>query len=434
MKKLPHAQRGTARVNIPQRDQVELRYASLDEMIADDHRVRRVWDYAMACDLTEQYSKILAVEGRPGRKPVDPRLLFALWLFATIEGVTSARRLDELTRRDLPYMWLCGRVSVNYRLLAAFRADHGALLERLMIDSIAVLLHNDLIALDTVAQDGMRVRASAGSSSFRTAESLAAAHAQATEHVEQLKRQQAADPSGDERRSRAAQQRAAEERRQRIEQAQQELKQINEQREQRVGKPTSTPRASTTDPEARRMKMGDGGFRPAYNVQFVSDAATRLIVAVDVTNQGTDSGLMQPMHAQLKEDYDVVPSKYLVDGGFSKMEDVTVLDQAGTAVHAPLSCEKKHIAAGKDPYARKPGDTDEMAAFRKRMGTSEAKELYKQRGGVAEFPNAECRNRGLTQFRVRGKLKVKAQSLWHAVAFNFMRFMNLGYLETVMSG
>jgi transposase len=434
MSKARHAQRGTARTKLPERQQVEMRLLSLDQMIEADHRVRLVWEYAQACDLTELYERIRAVAGRPGRDAVDPRLLFALWLFATIEGVSSARRLADFTERDLPYMWLCGGVSVNYHLLADFRAQNGALLERLMIESVAVLLHQKLITLETVAQDGMRVRAHAGSSSFRREESLEAALAEATEHVERLKREHEDDPSGDDRRSRAARNRAAEDRLRRIQQAQEELKQIKSQREERVGKPTSTPRASTTDPEARRMKTGDGGFRPAFNVQFATDAATRIIVAADVTNQGTDCGLMGPMHTQLGDDYGVAPGNYMVDGGFAKMEDVTALEKANTAVHAPLPCEKKHLAAGKDPYARKPRDTDEMAAFRKRMGTPQAKELYKQRSSVAEFPNADCRNRGLTQFRVRGLVKAKAQTMWHALAFNFLRFVNLGFLETVMRG
>lgn len=411
-----------------------MRCVSLDQLVEADHRVRLVWQYAESCDLTELYQSIRAVEGHVGRDPVDPRLLFALWLFATLEGVTSARRLAALTERDLPYQWLCGGVSVNHHRLSDFRAAHGELLERLMVDSIGVLLHQKLITLEAVAQDGMRVRASAGSSSFRREQSLDAALAEAQEHVDRLKQEREDDPSGDDRRGRAAQQRAADERVQRIEQAQTELKQLQAQRAKRVGTPTSPPRASTTDPEARRMKMGDGGFRPAFNVQFATDAGTRIIVATALTNQGTDVGQMPPLHHQIQQSYDVTPARYLVDGGFAKADDVTTLERLGTAVHAPLPCEQKHLAAGKDPYVKKPGDTPEMAAFRQRMGTPEAQEIYKARSSVAEFPNADCRNRGLTQFRVRGRLKAQAQTLWHVLAFNFLRFVKLGFLEVVMVG
>lgn len=357
-----------------------------------------------------------------------------MWLFATLDGVTSARRLAALTGRDIPYQRLCGGVSVNHHRLSDFRAAHGALLERRLVDSIGVLRHQKPITLEGVAQDGMRVRASAGSSSFRRAESLQAALAEAQEHVERLKREREDDPSGDDRRGRAARQRAAEERVQRIEQARAELKQLQARRAKRVGTPTSPPRASTTDPEARRMKMGDGGFRPAFNVQFATDAGTRLIVATALANQGADVGQMPPLHRQIQQTCGVTPARHLVDGGFAKADDVTTLERQGTAVHAPRPCERKHLAAGQDPSVKKPGDTPEMAAFRQRMGTPEAKAAHTLRSSVAEFPDADRRNRGLTQFRVRGRLKTKAQTLWHGLAFNCLRFVKLGFLEVVMAG
>lgn len=411
-----------------------MRLLSLDQLIPTDHRVRIVWAYAESCDLTTLYAGIRAVAGEPGRDAVDPRLLFALWLFATVEGVTSARRLERLTERDLPYRWLCGGVSVNYHLLADFRAAHGDLLEALMIHSVAVLHHNGLIDLEETAQDGMRVRAHAGSGSFQTGRSLADSLKRAQAHVEKLKQQQDDDPSGDDQRGEAARQRAARERLARIEQAQAELQELAARRDQRRGNPASEPRASTTDPDARRMKMGDGGFRPAYNVQFATDCRTRVIVAAEVVNQGTDVGLMPMLHGKIVHSYGTTPRAHLVDGGFAKQDDVTALARQGTLVYAPLPCEKKHLLAGKNPYAGKPGDTPEMAAFRERMGTPAAKAIYRQRASVAEFPNAECRNRGLTQFRVRGLPRVQAQTLWHVLAFNLLRFVHLGWLDVVLKG
>lgn len=428
------SQRGSARVKRPERNQIEMRCLSLDQLIEPGHRVRTVWQYAQACDLAALYQEIRAVEGGVGRDATDPRLLFALWLFATLEGVASARVLERRCERDLPYQWLCGGVGVNHHLLSDFRVAHGELLKQLLIDSIGVLLHQDLITLETVAQDGMRVRASAGTSSFRRRKSLEQALEQAREQVDKLERERDEDPSGDDRRQRGARERAAKDRQERIEQAQAELEKLHQQRDRRRGTPTSEPRTSTTDPEARRMKMADGGFRPAYNVQFATDADTRLIVGVDVTQQGTDSGHMQPMHQRLGDDYGVTPRKYLVDGGFAKREDVTSLEQAGTQIYAPLIAEDKQRAAGQDPYAKKSGDTPEMAAFRQRMGTAEAKMIYKKRPGVAEFPNADCRNRGLVQFRVRGLKKVHAQTLWHVLAFNFLRLLKLDHLKVILAG
>lgn len=433
MSKSHSAQRGNARTKRPQRDQVEMQFFALEQLLDKEHQARIVWQYVESIDLSELYQSIKATQGNVGRDPIDPQILFAIWLLATLEGFSSARRLADLTTRDIPYMWICGGVTVNHRVLSEFRAANAYLLERVMVDSIAVLIHQKLITLKTVAQDGMRVRANAGGGSFRREASLDDALEQAKTHVENLKQEHEDDPSGDDRRHQAAKQRAAREKQQRIEQAKAELEQLKEQRKKQSTPSKLPPRASTTDPEARRMKMGDGGFRPALNVQFASDGDSRMIVGVDVNNQGTDNGLMAPMHRQILEHYEVIPGNYLVDGGFTKATDVTELEQAGSRVYAPLFREEQQLAAGKDPYAAKSREPVEMAAFRQRMGTPEAKEIFKQRPSIAEYPNADCRNRGLTQFRVRGTAKAKAQTLWHVLAFNFKRMLNLGYLETVMT-
>ncbi len=181
------------------------------------------------------------------------------------------------------------------------------------------------------------------------------------------------------------------------------------------------------------MKMADGGFRPALNVQFASDGDTRLIVGVDVINSGSDAAQMGPMHETLSRTYAHTPKAYLVDSPFATIDDVTQLEAAGTKVYAPLSKEKQQLEAGEDPYARKKRDTDEMADFRQRMGTPEAKAIYKQRPSIAEFPNADCRNRGLLQFRVRGRIKTKAQVLWHALAFNLHRFWALEFINPLLA-
>jgi transposase len=182
MKKTFSAQRGQARTQRPERTQVEMQMLSLEQMIDADHRVRYVWQYVESLDLSPLYDQIKAAGANAGRPPIDPQILFALWLFATIEGVGSARHLARLTTRDLPYMWICGAVSVNHHTLADFRACNGDLLERLMVDSIAVLMQQELITLQAVAQDGMRVRAKAATDSFRRQPKLEETLAQAQSH------------------------------------------------------------------------------------------------------------------------------------------------------------------------------------------------------------------------------------------------------------
>jgi transposase len=418
------------RVKRAQRDQIQWRDAALDQMIPKDHRVRAVWAYVDSLDLTPLYGKIRAVEGGVGRDAVDPKILMALWMFAIIEGISSARHLARLCERDLPYLWICGEVGVNYHLLSDFRTDHGGFLDELLTDTIATLLHQNLVTLETVAQDGMRVRAHAGSGSFRRRKSLEDCRQEAAAQVQKLREENAEDSASDasNARRRAAAQRAAAEREQRVEAALKNLAELQKQKEQRKKGSGEEARCSTTDPEARNMKMGDGGFRPAYNVQFATDGDTRMIVAVAVTNNGSDGGQMAPMHETVSQEYGKVPGHYVVDGGFATNEDITQVEKSGSQVAAPMTHADRIAQRGGDPHERRAGDTDEMAAFRQRMTTAEAKAILKQRPSIAEFPNAECRNRGLHQFRVRGLEKVRTVSLWYALVFNFMRMTHLGVL------
>jgi len=381
-------------------------------------------------DLTAFYDLIRARQGRPGRDPVDPRILLALWLLATIEGIGSARKLSDLCQRDMAYMWICGGVGVNHHLLSDFRTAQVELLDRLLTDSVATLLHQGLVSLERVAQDGMRVRASAGGSSFRRRKTLRKCRDEARRQIEALQEEQAADPAAGDRRSTAARQRAARERAERVEKALKELAEVEEKMERREKGSSKDARVSTTDPEARRMKMANGGFDPADNVQFATDADARIIVGVDVTNEGTDGGQMPPMHEKVKSDYGKTPDKMLVDSAYATKEAVTSVEAAGTEVVSTVPRAEQLEKHGKDPHARQKGDSDEYANFRERMSQEEYKDLYKTRPSVAEFPNADCRNRNLRQFGVRGLEKVKAVTLWHVLAFNFMRMLNLGVLQT----
>lgn len=427
---------GRVRVKRPERHQMEWRPVALDQCLPSDHRVRVVWAYVDSLDLPALYSQIRAVEGSAGRDAVDPKILLALWMFATIEGISSARQLARLCERDLAYLWICGGVGVNYHLLSDFRVGQGAFLDQLLTNTIATLMHQGLVTLEVVAQDGMRVRAHAGSSSFRRQKTLEQYQEEAREQVQKLReeREQEADQTTSNARREAARQRAARERQERIEKALEELDKLQTQQAKR-NKPapeedsSKAARSSTTDPEARKMKMADGGYRPAYNVQFATDGQTRMIVGVEVTNSGSDRGQMPPMHQEVSQDYGKTPDSYLVDCGFATKEDITTIEQRGSQTLAPIHGEAAMRKRGADPFERKQGDTDEMLTFRQRMATEPAKQLYKQRPSIAEFANAECRNRGLSQFRVRGLAKVKAVALWHAITFNFMRMIHLKCLE-----
>ena len=390
---------------------------SLDQMLPDDHVARVVWAYVEQLDVTPLLAEIRSTVDHAGHPALDPRLPLALWLLATIQGVGSARELARRCDEHTAYRWLCGGVSVNHHTLSDFRVGRAAFLDHLLTTSVAALLHQGLIALERVAQDGMRVRASAGTSSFRRAATLQRCLAEAEAQVQALKAQ--ADGGT------AAPARRAAERRDRIAAALAEAQQLAQRRqevEQTKGVQAKEPRASTTDPEARTMKMPDGGFRPAYNVQLATTTAVGVIVGVDVVNQGSDGGLLTPMVEQVQRRYQAKPREVLADGGFATLEDIQRLHaEHGVTVFAPVKDETKKRAAGVDPFAPRPRDPAGVAAWRQRMGTAEAQRIYAQRAQTAEWANAGMRNRGLYQFGVRGRAKAAAVVLWFVLAHNLLR-------------
>jgi len=423
----------TARVARPERRQIEMQLLSLDQMLPSDHRARLVWSFVKQLDLEPLYAQIEVSDDTRGRTAIAPEVLVALWLLATLDGIGSARELDRRCGTDIPYMWLCGGVSVNHHTLSDFRVEQGKFLEQLLVNTVAVFVQQGLVPLETIAQDGMRVRASAGRSSFRREPTLRELQQKAQEHLERLRKETESESerqAGDARRQ-AAQERAAREREERITEALKQHEALRKQREKRSKGEGEKTRVSTTDPDARNMKMANGGFDPAFNVQFATDAQTRVIVGVHVTNEGTDSGQLPPMLEQIEEDYGKTPSTALVDGGFVNIDAVTAVERDGqTQVVGPVTHAEVLRKRGEDPHTPQPRDTAEYANFRRRMGLPEYQALYKERPSIAEFPNAHCRNHGLRQFNVRGLIKVKAVALWHALAFNLARFLNLGAIAT----
>ncbi len=407
---------GVARVLMPNRAQIELRAVDLESLLPEGHRARIVWAYVERADLSRIYAGIKAVEGGSGRTPIAPEILFALWLYATVEGVSSARAIARLTQSHDAYRWMGGGVQVNYHTLSDFRAEHEAVLDGLLTDSVAALLAVGAVKLKRVAQDGMRVRASAGASSFRRRGTLERCLEEAKAQVEALKQQSEDDPGALTRKQQAARERARRERQERIEQALQRLPELEKLKEKQGKKPEEA-RASTTDAEATVMKMADGGFRPAYNAQYAADTESQVIVGVEVVTVGSDMGQLEPMVEQVTERCGKTPEQWLVDGGYPAHEQLDKVAEK-TVVYAPVPKSKDEAT---DPHTPKSGDSEAVAAWRQRMGTEEAKNLYKDRAATAECVNALARERGLTRLRVRGKRKVRSVLLLHALVHNLMR-------------
>ena len=416
-----------ARLCYAQRQQVHLRYAALDELLAGDHQARVVWAFVEAQDLSPLLQAIEARTNTPGRPAIDPKILMGLWLLATLEGVGSARELDRRCETDIAYQWLCGGVSVNYHTLSDFRVRHGEILDKLLTRQVAALLSQGLVTMDRVAQDGVRVRASAGKDTYRRRESLERCYAQAQEQVAALQAQRQGDGANEDRRRRAAQERAAHERSERLSEALAQMQRMESQDAERSPSKRQGAkklRVSTTDPQAPLMKMANGGYNPAVNVQFASQVSTQVILGVSVGTT-TDRGELTPMLTQLHERYQRYPDAQLVDGGYINNE---ALEWAATpAVNCVVYCppvQSKQTGAKQacDPRKR---DTPAILEWRARMTSDHGKTIYRQRA-QAECVNARGRYCALTQFTVRGLRKIRAAVLWFALAHNMMRAYRLG--------
>ncbi len=350
----------------------------------------------------------------------------ALWLNATLDGVGSARALARLCESHLADQWLLGGVSVNYHTLADFRVQHEAVLDGILTRSVAALMGEGLVELESTAQDGVRIRASAGASSFRRRETLEAHLEEAEARVRELKAErQAGEGEGVTPRQRAARQRHARERVERVKRALREAERIEAKKaKNRESKRRNRPAwGSTSDPEARVMKMADGGFRPGYNGQLDVDMNSGIIVGVDLSNEA-DQRLLEPMIEQVEERYGRLPDEHYIDGGFRSNTGIEVLEKKGAAVYAPIPV-RYNKDSQKKPEQILPSDSPEVAAWKRRMTTEEAKEKYRRRASIAEWANAILRNRGLYQFLVRGIRKARAVLLWFVLAHNLLQTFSL---------
>ena len=383
--------------------------------------MRAIWTLVQRWDLTLFLQGIRARGERPGRAATDPQLLIALWLYAAIEGIGCGRQLDRLCIESDPYRWLCGGVSLNYHTLNDFRVDHEEALDDLLTQMIAVLTQAQIVSVERIAQDGTRIRASAGANSFGEGETLEKHLEAARAHLEAVK-QAAADPTLSAQ-QKAARERAARERQERLEQALVELEKVEQAKAQQKDKPTKDhpARASSTDPEARMMRMPDGGTRPAYNLELATDCDSRAIVGVETTNAGSDAGQDAPMRDQVEERADEAVEEQLIDGGFRRAGgDRTGGRGRGDDLRAGAQAAESGGGSLRPQTDGQRGGRPVACSGWVRM---RPRRVYKQRSSTIETINGELKTeRGLGPLLVRGLRKVQCVALWSALAYNVVHF------------
>lgn len=420
----PNFEKSKPRLNCAVRNQIEFVRASIDDLIEPDHSVRSIWNYVDQMDLSSILKKIKSTESTPGRPAIDPKILLTLWIYAIVEGIGSARLIERYSNYHLAFMWIRGGVSINYHTISDFRRNNAVEFDSLISEMIARLMDKNLITLRQISQDGMRVRAAAGTSSFRRKPKLKELLKIASQRVEDLRKEIDLDPSACLDRKKIAQKIAAEDKLNRVNKAIEEHKKATiekgkskkKHRKQFTQEEKDEIRSSTTDPEARKMKMGHGGFSPAYNLQIAIDNESRFIVGHEVLKKNNDYGELFKMYQKVKGTFKKGPLRWLVDQGYLDHNDIEKVEKDGCEVY--VNPKKNEI---------RQNDSNELAMWRIRMGMDEAKEIYKDRAANSEWANAGMRNRGLRQFLIRGLKGVKSMFNFHVLTHNILRAIKLGY-------
>lgn len=423
--------KGKPRLNIPIRNQVEIMSYSIDDLIPLDHKARAVWAYVNKLDLSKILGNIQSYQGNVGRSATDPRLLLSLWLYATIEGISCGRVIERYCQEHNGFKWLCGSVDVNYHTINDFRNGNKDSLNELLTQSVALFLRENLIDLESISQDGIRVRAHAGTSSFRRKPKLKEYLRIAKQHVEKLNKEREEKSTNFTDHKKARELREAKDRENRIERAIEELTKINAEKEvsrkkhrqKLTQKEKENIRASITDPEARKMKMANGGFSPAYNAQLATDTKTRVVVGISVTNSGVDAGQMSLMQEQLLKRYNIKAARWLCDSGYYNHEEIDKVKKLNPKCEILMPPRKPE---DEESYIPKRNDSEAVKEWRINMGKIETKKVYKTRAATAEWVNAIARNRGLQQFVVRGLETVTSMMIIFGLTHNMVRGWSLG--------
>lgn len=416
------------RVLRPDRSQLYWDAIDLESQLDAEHLARVVWAFVDGLDLTPLYERIKARDAVAGRPTPDPKVLLALWLYATIEGVGSARALERLCGSHAAYRWLCGGVPVNYHGLSDFRSLDGDLLDRILSECVAGLAAEGLVELDEVAVDGTKVAANAGRSSFRQAAGLARWEAAAQARIARLKGELAGDPAAGERRRQAATERAAAAVSARAGAAKRKLAELQAEKAKRTKThpkqeaDKAEPAVSTTDPEARRMRLADGSYRAAYNLLVAVAPQAQIVLGVLATDRRHDSGLAAPMAEQLAQRYGRRPARLLFDTGLATRRDIVALAEQGTIVYAPpppTRADAKLESLRKRAWRRR-CEPPALAEWRARMASAAGQLIYARRR-LIEAVHGQIKNRGLRRLMLRGLEKVRCETLLHAIAHNIRR-------------
>jgi len=488
---------GPLKLTAVDRRQTVLAHIYIEELIPADHKARAIWDLAGQLDLSRFTQSLRTTAGCAGRPAWNPQLMFSVWIYAYSEGITSAREIERRMQWEPGMQWLGGLEKVNHHSLSDFRVAHGAALDEVFAQVLALLAQEGLVDYGRVMHDGTKIRSLAGADSFRREKSL-------RQHLEEARQAvaQFGDPQA-QGRTEAAQQRAARQRQERLQASMEALQAL--QAEEKKEEEKAALRVSTTEAEARVMKHSDGAMAPSYNAQITTEASHKIIVGAHLSQCSSDAQSLQPALEEAEKNLGAKPGQVVVDGGFTNRDNIVACAAQNIDLVGSLPDPKERSEAamkargiGKEfaphyfqileagqqlqcpggsilPYvrqSRKGGDVyqqyqaqgadclacryqpqccpqsaekgrtvsirvaeqAEVAAFRKKMELPESRAIYRQRGEVAEFPNAWIKEKlQLRKFSVRGMAKAGSELLWACLTYNIQQWVRLVWRSQVQA-
>ena len=421
----------------PVRGQVEVKWSALDGELPTDHFARVLDRVVGSLDVGPFLARAKSIKGAAGRPLLCPRMMLVLWLYAIIDGVAAATEIEELTRSHVAYRWIVGGLRTSHDVISRFRVEQGEGFSKVLSEVLARLLEAGLLDLDVVAQDGTRLRASAGAPSFRTAPALEDCREHAALHLKAVLAQ-GKDPHLSQT-MKVSREVKAREYAARVEAAIEALSTLPANKK-------NAPRASTTDPDARVMKMGDGGFRPAYNVQLAVAGSElggpRAIVGVIVTNVGSDMGSLTPMANDIEKRTGSRPETVLADSNHYKLSDLEEVERLGTRPVVPPPRPRKGSAIVKSDNTKSPAPIAGTVPVEKQPSVDEwrdeamspaDRQLYRRRASLSELANAVLKGSyRMDQLPVRGLARVTSTITLYALCFTLHQ--NIGRLANLIAG
>jgi transposase len=486
------------RVKPVDRSQMVWRSVDVEHMIEQEHPARAIWALTGELDLKSFYAPIEAVEGIAGRTPWDPRLLVSLWVYALGQGISSAREIARRCTFDPGVQWLCGLEPINYHTLSDFRVAHGSALQELFVEVLGVLSAEGLVVLERVMHDGSKIKAYASSDSFRREGQLRTHLEAARQQVEALAQQTDQEPTrqqaAQQRAVRERQQRV-EQALQQLERIRQSKRDAQEKAAVRVS--TSDPEArvmkqadggyapsynvqlsteashkiivgvglSQNSSDYGELVAGvarveqnlgnkpsqvvaDGGFTSRENILAMAMQGIDFIGSIGEQQAKGASALQQ--HGTAAEfsavafSYDAAVDRYHCPAG-QLLQPIGQQQRTGVVQHVYRAeasvCQACSFKAQCCPHSgrgrslTRSVDVPEVQQFREKMQTPQAREIYRQRAPVAEFPNAWIKDKlGLRQFRLRGLVKAGLEALWACLTYNIQQWIRLCWLPSLEGG